>query len=169
MPSFALQRRITPTAPKLAKGVHTIRKGIGYLQAGDYSAASKEFRRIAASRSPSTSRLVRATASFYFYNTERARKETRKVQFGNSNLLRFGPVNAGSAWSDVDIAAVLIAPTSRFTTRFLSSFLGRTEEAIRFQRRYAFCRPLTSWAAESGSKYTRYTQTQRVVDRLGLS
>jgi hypothetical protein len=81
-------------------------------------------------------------------------------------ILRAG--NTGDAWSDVDIAMVLVAPTNRFTTRFLSRFLGRTEEAVRFQRRYVFNRPLQSWTGENGSRYTRFTQNQRVARRLGL-
>jgi hypothetical protein len=166
MPKFVTtKKRRTPTT---SRGVFTIRKGIGYLQARDFEAALKEFRSVAASKSSQTSRLVKGVANFYAYNTERTRKEAKKVRFGNAHLLELAPANSGDAWSDVDIAAVLVAPANRFTTKFLASFLGRNVEAIRFQRRYAKARPLSSWVAESGSKYTRFTQTRRVASRLGL-
>jgi len=152
-----------------ARGVFTIRKGIGFLQAGDFDAALSEFRRVAASRNPNTSRLVKAVANGYAYHAERFRKETKKARYGNANLLDLTyPVNSGEAWSDVDIAMVLVAPVNNFTTRFLASFLGRTVEAIRFQRRYAFGAPLTSWALEGGRHYTRFTQNRRVARALGL-
>jgi hypothetical protein len=152
----------------LARGVFTIRKGIGFLQAGDFESALRCFRSVAASRNPSTTRLVKSVANFYAYNTERFRKESKKATFGNANLMDAFAGNSGDAWSDVDIAAVLVAPTNQFTTRFLAQFLGRTEEAIRFQRRYAFGSPLSSWTSEKGNKYTRFTQTQRVVGELGV-
>lgn len=157
-----------PRTPQVARGVFTIRKGIGFLQAGDFDAALREFRSVASSRHPKTSRTVRSVANFYAYNTERFRKESKKATFGNANLIGEFAGNSGDAWSDVDIAAVLIAPTNQFTTRFLAQFLGRTEEAIRFQRRYAFGTPLSSWVSEKGNKYTRFTQTQRVVSELGI-
>jgi len=165
MPMFAGRRNRTAT---LSRGVYTIRKGIGFLQAGDYDAALREFRKVIASRNPNTSHLIKGVASFYAYNTVRFQKEAKKARFGNAHMIDFYPVNAGEAWSDVDIAAVLVAPNDRFTNRFLANFLGRTEEAIRFQRRYADTKPLTSWTAENGRKYTRFTQNQRVANRLGL-
>lgn len=164
MPRFGRNRKTTRTT----RGVYTIRKGIGFLQAGDYGAALREFRSVAASKNSNTQRLVKGVAGFYIYNTERARKESLKVQYGNSHLMNFSDVNTGTAWSDVDIAAILVAPDTRFTTAFLAAFLGRSEEAIRFQRRYAFSRPLHSWKAENGKKYTRFTQNKRVARRLGL-
>lgn len=154
--------------PKLARGVFTIQRGIGFLQNHAYDAAIKEFRKVIASRNPQTTRLVRSVASFYAYNAERLRKETKKISLGNAHTMDLWAGNTGDAWSDVDIAAVLVAPPNHFTTQFLSGFLGRTEEAIRFQRRYAFSHPLASWNSEGGSKYTRYTQNQRVFTRLGL-
>ncbi len=154
--------------PALARGVFTIRKGIGYLQAGDFENALREFRSVSSSRHPKTTRLVRSVANFYAYNTERFRKESKKARIGNANLMEVYPGNSGDAWSDVDIAAVLIAPTNQFTTRFLAQFLGRTEEAVRFQRRYAFGSPLSSWVGERGTKYTRFTQTQKVSVELGV-
>ena len=162
--------RFTPhvRTPKVARGVFTIQKGIGFLQAGDFESALRQFRSVASSRHPSTSRLVKSVANFYAYNTERFRKESKKARFGNANLMDAFAGNSGDAWSDVDIAAVLIAPTNQFTTRFLALFLGRTEEAVRFQRRYAFGTPLDSWVSEKGNKYTRFTQTQRVTRELGV-
>lgn len=164
MPRFTNRAR----TPKVARGVFTIRKGIGFLQAGDFNSALRQFRNVSSSRHPSTSRLVRSVANFYAYNTERFRNESEKVRFGNANLMDTFAGNSGDAWSDVDIAAVLVAPKNQFTTRFLSQFLGRTEEAIRFQRRYAFGSPLSSWVSEKGNKYTRFTQTQKVTLRLGV-
>lgn len=165
MPRFGRRKRTST----VARGVFTIRKGIGFLQAGDFDAALREFRRVAASKNPETTRLVKGVANFYAYNTERFRKEAKKARIGNAHLIDFEPVNSGEAWSDVDIAAILVAPSNRFTNRFLSNFLGRTEEAIRFQRRYANGRPLSSWTAENGSKYTRFTQNQRVANELGVA
>jgi hypothetical protein len=165
MPFFGRRKRGTPP---LSRGVFTIRKGIGFLQAGDFDAALREFRKVAASRNPETTRLVKGVANFYAYNTERFRKEAKKARIGNAHLIDFEAVNSGEAWSDVDIAAILVAPRNRFTTRFLSNFLGRTEEAIRFQRRYAAPSPLNSWTGETGKKYTRFTQNQRVAREIGL-
>jgi len=156
-------------APTLARGVYTVQRGIGFLQAGDYDSALREFRKVTASRHPKTSQLIKGVASFFVYNTVRFRKEQEKARFGNSRLMGLQPGNRGDAWSDVDIAAVLVAPNNPFTTQFLSRFLGRTEEAIRFQRRYAFARPLSSWTAETGSKYTRFTQNQLVARKLGVT
>lgn len=153
---------------QLARGVFTIKRGVSYLEVGNFDSALREFRRVAASKNPNTNRLVRSVAAFYAYNTERARKESKKARFGNSNLIKFSPVNSGLAWSDVDIAAVLIADQTPFMDLFLCAFLGRTHEAIRFQRRYVLGTPLLSWVAENGRYYTRYTQAQRVARELGL-
>lgn len=164
MPRFIRRRN----QPRLARGVFTVRKGIGFLQAGDFEAALREFRSVAASRNPNTTRLVKSVANGYAYYTEIFRKENKKMRIGNAHLMDLVPGNSRDAWSDVDIAMVLVAPNNRFTTRFLSQFLGRTEEAVRFQRRYAFGRPLSSWTSEKGNRYTRFTQTQKVAERLGL-
>ena len=164
MPRFTNRNR----TPKVARGVFTVRKGIGFLQAGDFNSALRQFRSVASSRHPGTTRLVRSVANFYAYNTERFRKESKKARFGNANLMDAFAGNSGDAWSDVDIAAVLVAPTNQFTTRFLAQFLGRTEDAVRFQRRYAFGSPLSSWVSEKGNKYTRFTQTQKVTRELGV-
>ncbi len=165
MPRFSIRKRTTPSC---ARGVFTIRKGIGFLQAGDYDSALREFRNVSSSRHPSTLRLVKSVASGYAFHTERLRRESKKARMGNARLMSLAAGNTGDAWSDVDIAMVLIAPNSRFTANFLSRFLGRTEEAIRFQRRYASSTPLQSWTGENGTRYTRFTQNQRVAKRLGL-
>jgi hypothetical protein len=78
------------------------------------------------------------------------------------------PGNRKDAWSDVDIAAVLVAPNNVFTTNFLVRFLGRTGEAIRFQRRYVSDQLLASWLAETGNKYTRFTQAHTVARKVGI-
>lgn len=166
MPRFGFTRN---TEPQFARGVSTVRRGIGYLQAGDFDSALREFRSVASSKHPSTSRLVKSVANGYAYHTERFRKESKKVRFGNANLMELSPGNNGDAWSDVDIAMVLVAPNNVFTTRFLARFLGRSEEAVRFQRRYTFEKnPLPSWREETGERYTRYTQNHRVAKRLGV-
>jgi hypothetical protein len=165
MPRFNKQKNINAT---LSRGVYTIRKGIGFLQAGNYDSALQEFRKVSASTSTKTLRLVKSAANFYAYNTERLRKEVKKAKLGNAHLIDFYAANAGEAWSDVDIAAILVAPSNRFTNRFLSNFLGRTEQAVRFQRRYATQKTLPSWKAENGKKYTRFTQNRRVAGRIGV-
>jgi hypothetical protein len=165
MPRFNLRRKVTSGT---TRGVFTVRKGIGFLQAGDFDNALLEFRSVVASRHPGTTRLVKSVANGYAYNTERLRKESEKARIGNAHLMDLVPGNSRDAWSDVDIAMILVAPANRFTTRFLARFLGRTEEAIRFQRRYAFGRPLRSWSSENGERYTRFTQNQKVSCRLGL-
>jgi len=165
MPRFNIRRR---PASKEARGVFTLRKGIGFLQAGDFDSALREFRNVVASRHPSTLRLIKSVASGYAFHTERLRRESKKARIGNAHLMDLVPGNRRDAWSDVDIAMVLVAPNNRFTTQFLARFLGRTEEAVRFQRRYVFSRPLQSWVSENGSRYTRFTQNQRVARRLGL-
>lgn len=166
MPHFSSLRR--RAASGVARGVFTVQKGIGFLQAGDFDNALREFRSVTASRHPGTERLVKSVASGYAFHTERLRRESKKAQMGNARLMILRAGNKGDAWSDVDIAMVLIAPGNRFTTHFLSRFLGRTEEGIRFQRRYAFNQPLESWTSENGSRYTRFTQNRRVASRLGL-
>lgn len=165
MPNFNTRKQ-SPSAA--ARGVFTIRRGIGFLQAGDFNSALREFRSVASSRNSKTTMLIKSVANGYAYNAERFRKESKKAKIGNAHLMDLVAGNSRGAWSDVDIAMVLVAPTNRFTTRFLARFLGRTEEAIRFQRRYVFNSPLRSWVGENGSRYTRFTQNQRVARRLKL-
>lgn len=167
MPSFT--RRPQAQRRTQARGIYTIRKGIGYLQANDFDSALTEFRKVIASKHPDTTRLVKSVASFYVYRTEVFRKEFKKVRYANANPIDLTATpNTRSAWSDVDIAAVLVTPDNRAMNFFLSAFLGRSPEAIRFQRRYAFSKPLRSWVTESGEHYTRFTQTRQVAARLGL-
>ena len=165
MSRFNIQRQAT-IAP--ARGVATIRKGLGFLQKSDYDNALREFRNVAASHHPKMLRLVKSAANGYAFHTERLRRESKKLKIGNARIMNLVPGNKGDAWSDVDIAMILVAPYTPFTADFLASFLGRTVEGIRFQRRYAFGDPLTSWVGEKGTRYTRFTQNQRVAHRLGL-
>lgn len=151
-----------------ARGVFTIRRGIGFLEAGDYRRAVAAFQSISGSSSRRIHPLVKAAASFYAYNAERLREESEKDDFGNANKLGREDRNRGRGWSDVDIAAVIVAPRSPFTTRFLSTFLDRSAEAIRFQRRYVFGYSLPSWDGETGEQYTRATQARKVARKLGL-
>ena len=166
MSRFSFRRQPASTT---VRGVFTIRKGIGFLQAGDFDNALREFRSVVSSRHPGTSRLIKSVANGYAYNTERLRKESKKARLGNAHLMDLVPGNSRDAWSDVDIAMVLVAPTNRFTTQFLARHLGRTEEAVRFQRRYASGQLLCSWTAENGERYTRFTQNRRVTCALGLN
>ncbi len=166
MPRFINKRDNKKRGP--ARGIYTIRKGIGQVEMGKYELALRKFRSVASSRHPKTTRLVKSVASGYTYHTERLLREGKKASRGNAHLMSLHPGNSGDAWSDVDIAMVLVAPKCGFTTRFLAHFLGRTEEAIRFQRRYASGRLLGSWSSERGNRYTRFTQNQKVAGRLGV-
>ena len=165
MSRFNRQRQNTESP---VRGVTTIRKGLRFLQKADYDNALREFRSVVASRHPKMLRLVRSAANGYAFHTERLRRESKKLTIGNARVMNLVPGNRGDAWSDVDIAMVLVAPNTPFTTYFLASFLGRTVEGIRFQRRYSFDAPLSSWAGEKGTRYTRFTQNRRVAQRLGL-
>ncbi len=142
-------------------------KGLNYMEYGQFKAAIKNFE--AAIRSGDGSNLERDTAAFWMVSAAKYRREWKKKRFGNANLFTYDTEdNNGKAWSDVDIAAVLITPNTRKMNDYLSKFLGRSTEAIRFQRRYAHGRPLKSWTAESGGRYTRFTQTKEVKNRLGV-
>ena len=142
------------------------RKGLMYLERGQFKAAIKNFE--AALRSGGGTNLQRDVAAFFLVNTAKYRREWKKRRFGNANLYWYNTEeNTGQAWSDVDIAAVLLTPDTRKMNMYLSKFLGRNPEAVRFQRRYAYGRPLSSWRGESGRRYTRYTQTKNVQNRLG--
>lgn len=150
----------------MSKTMEKLEKGLAYLSRGKFKAAIKNFE--AAVRSGDGTNLQRDVAAFYMFSTAKYRREWKKKRYGNANLFWYDPDdNSGRAWSDVDIAAVLITPNSSKMNTYLSKFLGRNLEAIRFQRRYAYGRPLTSWRSESGKRYTRYTQTVNVKDRLG--
>ena len=165
MVSFIFGRRQEDSLPN---GIFTIRKGLNHLYDGDYETAIATFRKVAASRNPRTSRLVKSVANFYAYNADRLREEAKKNTYGNARRLSFRPAYSRDAWSDVDIAAILVAPLEGIPSSFLAKLLGRSPEAVRFQRRYAFKTPLPSWQSERGDRYTRYTQTRTVAKKIGL-
>lgn len=143
-----------------------VENGLMYLSRGKFKAAIKNFE--AAVRGGDGSNLQRDVAAFYMLNTAKYRREWKKRRYGNANLFLYDAEdNSGKAWSDVDIAAVLVAGNTPKINDYLSKFLGRNLEAIKFQRRYAYGRPLKSWLDESGGRYTRYTQTKNVQSRLG--
>ena len=143
-----------------------LEKGLNYLSRGQFKAAIKNFE--AAVRSGDGTNLQRDVAAFYMLNTAKYRREWKKRRYGNAHLFWYDTEdNTGKAWSDVDIAAVLVTPNTPKMNDYLEKFLGRNSEAIKFQRRYAYGRPLRSWRAESGERYTRYTQTKNVQSRLG--
>jgi hypothetical protein len=143
-----------------------LNQGLNYLSRGQFKAAIKNFE--AAVRNGDGTNLQRDVAAFYMVNTAKYRREWKKKRYGNANLFWYDPEdNSGRAWSDVDIAAVLLTPNTKKMNDYLSKFLGRNLNAISFQRRYAYGRPLTSWRNESGKRYTRYTQTKNVYCRLG--
>ena len=150
----------------MSRTMEKLERGLAYLSRGKFKAAIKNFE--SAVRSGDGTNLQRDAAAFYMVNTAKYRREWKKRRYGNANLFLYDTEdNSGKAWSDVDIAAVLITPDSYKMNTYLSKFLGRNLEAIRFQRRYAYGRPLKSWRGESGERYTRYTQTVNVKGRLG--
>jgi len=144
-----------------------LEKGLGYMTQGKFKAALKNFE--AAVRSKDGSNLERDASAWWMFNTAKYRREWKKRRYGNANLFWYGGEdNNGQAWSDVEIAAVLVTPDTKKMNIYLSKFLGRSSEAIRFQRRYAHGRALKSWRTESGERYTRFTQAQHVKNRLGV-
>jgi tetratricopeptide (TPR) repeat protein len=152
---------------KVTRTRKRVEKGLDYMQQGQFKAAIKYFE--AAVRSRDGSNLERDTAAWWMVNAAKYRKEWKKEKYGNAHLFDWTDIDhSGKAWSDIDIAAVLLTPNTRKLNSYLSKFLGRSIEAIRFQRRYANGRPLKSWKAESGKRYTRFTQTRYVSDRLGV-
>ena len=144
-----------------------LEKGLSYMAQGKFKAAIKNFE--AAVRSRDGSNLEHDASAWWMVNAAKYRREWKKKRYGNANLFWYGGAdNSGQAWSDVEIAAVLITPDIPKMNDYLAKFLGRSTEAIRFQRRYANGRTLRSWKAESGERYTRFTQTQHVKSRLGV-
>jgi len=143
-----------------------LEKGLSYMAKGLFKAAIKNFE--AAVRSKDGSNLERDASAWWMVNTAKYRREWKKKRYGNANLFWYNDENTGKAWSDVEIAAVLITPDDGKMNGYLAKFLGRSPEAVRFQRRYANGRPLGSWKAESGERYTRFTQTRHVKSRLGV-
>lgn len=143
-----------------------IRTGLNYLGTGKFQSAIKRFTRATSGEGTD---LQRAVANMFAYEIAKYRREWKKRRYGNANLFAyFSEENTGKAWSDVDIAAVLLTPDTTRMNSFLAKFLGRNSEALRFQRRYAYGRPLMSWVGESGERYTRYSQTKAVDGRLGV-
>jgi hypothetical protein len=143
-----------------------LEKGLSYMAQGKFKAAIKNFE--SAVRSKEASNLEHDAAAWWMVNAAKYRREWKKRRYGNANLFAYGEDNGGQAWSDVEIAAVLLTPDTKKLNGYLSRFLGRSPEAIKFQRRYVHGRPLTSWTSESGERYTRFTQTQHVKNRLGV-
>jgi len=144
-----------------------LNKGLRYMQQGKFKAAIKNFEN--AVRVGDGSNLEKDAAAWWMTETAKYRREWKKRRYGNANLFWYDEEdNSGKGWSDVEIAAVLATPDVPKLNRYLSMFLGRNKEAIRFQRRYAYGRPLESWKSESGERYTRYTQSRHVKDRLGV-
>jgi hypothetical protein len=152
----------------MTKVLEKIRKGLVLLETGKFQSAIKKF--TDASSEKKGTDLQRAVASFFAYETAKYRREWKKRSlFRNANLFAyFESENAGKAWSDVDIGAVLVSPDTEKMDKFLTRFLGRNRQAVKFQRRYANGRPLGSWLSESGKYYTRYRQNLAVKNRLGL-
>lgn len=154
------RRKVTKTREKLIRG-------LAYMEEGLYKAAIKNFE--AAVRHRDGSNLERDAAAWWMVNAAKYRREWKKSKYGNAHLFfYFEGDHNGKAWSDVEIAAVLLTPNTKRLNDYLAKFLGRTTEAVRFQRRYAYGRPLTSWTGESGKRYTRYTQTNYVKNKLGV-
>lgn len=152
---------------KISRTREKLNRGLAHMERGLYKAAIKNFE--AAIRKRDGFNLERDVAAWWMVNAVRYRKEWKKKRYGNAHLFDYLDIDhSGKAWSDVDIAAVLLTPDTPKMNRYLADFLGRSTEAIRFQRRYAHGRPLKSWTAESGGRYTRYTQTRHVKSRLGV-
>ena len=140
--------------------------GLSHMERGKFKSAIKSFEN--AVRVGDGSNLERDVAAWWMFNTAKYRKEWKKRKYGNANLFWYDDENNGKAWSDIEIAAVLSSPNTEKINGYLVKFLGRSPEAVRFQRRYAHGRPLKSWMAESGERYTRFTQTRNVKNRLGV-
>lgn len=145
-----------------------LREGIRVLETGDTRTAGVYFAR--AMTKTKLSRLQRGVASIYYYGNLVYRWERAKEFYGNGHIKDFEtPHNFGEAWSDVEIAAVLLSGGSPKILKFLAAVMGRTIDAITFQYKYSFQRiPSPSWTAESGERYTRWTQNQAVRERLGI-
>jgi len=143
-----------------------LNRGFNYLQQGKFKAAIKNFE--TAVRTGDGTNLERDVAAWWMVNVAKYRREWKKRRFGNAHLFLYDDENNGKAWSDIEIASVLLTPNTPKLNAYLTKFLGRSPEAIRFQRRYAHGRPLTSWRSESGERYTRYTQTNYVKNKLGV-
>jgi hypothetical protein len=150
----------------MSKTLQYLGNGLRYLERGKFKSAIRCFERGVVSGDGTN--LQRDVAAFFMVNTAKYRREWKKRRYGNANLFVYDIENNwGNAWSDIDIAVVLLTPNTEKMNEYLCKFLGRNLEAIKFQRRYAYGRPLNSWTDESGKRYTRYTQTKNVQHRLG--
>lgn len=151
----------------MCKTVEKTRVGLNYLSKGKVKAALRKFEE--AVRTGDGSNLERDVAALFMVNAARYRREWKKRRlYKNAHIMDFNDWNSWNAWSDVDIAAVLMSPDNPTVNRYLEKFLGRTPEAIRFQRRYASGQPLESWKREDGKRYTRFTQTNFVKNKLSV-
>lgn len=149
----------------MCKTMEKTRVGLNYLSKSKVKAALRKFEE--AVKIGDGSNLERDVAAFFMLNAARYRREIKKLRvYKNAHVMDFNTWNAWNAWSDVDIAAVLVSPDNSTVNRYLEKFLGRSTEAIRFQRRYASGQPLESWKRENGKRYTRFTQTNFVKDKL---
>jgi len=141
-------------------------KGMKYMSRGDLRPAVKHFE--AGVRCGDGSNLERDVAAWWMFNVAKYKREWKKRRFGNANLYWYDEDNNGQAWSDVEIAVVLMTPDTLKLNSYLVKFLGRSFEAIRFQRRYADGHPLKSWRNERGDRYTRFTQCRNVKNKIGV-
>ncbi len=145
-----------------------IREGYKFLQREDYRNAVRSFRQASSLTSAmGRDELHVELAYFLSYEVSKYNREKQKEEYGNANDYTYESVNEWKAWDDISIAAILLAPKNPEVTSYLCKFLGRNKEGIRFIRRYAFSRPLSSWLKEEG-RYTRYTQTKHVQKKLGV-
>lgn len=151
----------------MCKTIGKTKVGLNYLSKGKVKAALQRFEE--AVQIGDGSNLERDVAAFFMVNVAKYRREMKKKRlYKNGHPMSFNDVNSWDGWSDVDIAAVLISPNDSTINRYLQKFLGRSFEAIRFQRRYANGQPLDSWKEEDGKRYTRYTQAMHVKNKLGI-
>jgi len=151
---------------KRTKTRERINKALKYLDRRKVKEALKQFE--LAIREGDGHKLERDVAAWWMYNLAKYRREWKKRRYGNAHIYDYDEVNAWAAWSDIEIAVVLTAPNTRRINNYLTRFLGRNIEAIRFQRRYAHGQPLKSWQNESGERYVRYTQNKVVRTKLGF-
>ncbi len=149
----------------MSKSRKKLQKGLEYLAQGKFKAALKYLELAVRAKG---SNLEHDAAAWWMVNVAKYRREWKKRKYGNANLYYYEDAHTGKAWSDLEIAAVLLAPNTKVMNKYLVRFLGRSPESIRFQYRYAHGRALSSWLSESGERYTRYTQTMKVKNRLGV-
>ena len=149
----------------MSKASEELGKGLECLMEDQFKEALKYLQ---SSIQSNGTNLEHDAAAWWMMNVSKYRREWEKVNYGNANLFSYDDENNGKAWSDVEIAAVLLSHNSKKINLYLAKFLGRSSESVRFQRRYACGDVLNSWSDESGDRYTRYTQTAHVKGRLGV-